>query len=106
MRRKINDRIEEDEINLSPMIDMVFILLIFFIVTTVFVEEVGFPIVKPPPNMEKKLEKNSIMIGITSDNTVIYGGNPIDTSSIKNRVARLLKECDKTVINQGDINSQ
>ena len=106
MRRKINDRMEEDEINLSPMIDMVFILLIFFIVTTVFVEEVGFPIVKPPPNMEKKLEKNSIMIGITSDNTVIYGGNPIDTSSIKNRVARLLKDGDKPVIIHGDINSQ
>lgn len=106
MRRKIKEKLEEDEINLSPMIDMVFILLIFFIVTTVFVEEVGFPIVKPSPNEAKKLEKNSIMIGISSDNTIIYGGAQIDASSIKNRVARLIKDGDKPIIIHGDVESQ
>ena len=46
------------------------------------------------------------MIGITSDDTVIYGGKSIDTSSIQNKVARLLKDGEKPVIIHGDINSQ
>ena len=42
-----------DEINISPLIDMVFILLIFFIVTTVFVEETGVEVNKPPASSPK-----------------------------------------------------
>ncbi|MEC8330157.1 MAG: biopolymer transporter ExbD, partial [Verrucomicrobiota bacterium] len=48
MRRNLaSDDRDDVEINLSPMIDMVFILLIFFIVTTVFVEETGVEVNKP-----------------------------------------------------------
>ena len=46
-RRTVFSEEEETEINLSPMIDCIFILLIFFIVTTVFVEERGFSVAKP-----------------------------------------------------------
>ena len=53
---------ELEEINISPLIDMVFILLIFFIVTTVFVEEPGVEIRKPFAAASKDLEKNSILI--------------------------------------------
>ena len=51
-----------DEINISPLIDMVFILLIFFIVTTVFVEETGVEVNKPQASSAQDLEKNSILI--------------------------------------------
>ena len=46
-RRSITDTDEPMDINISPLIDMVFILLIFFIVTTVFVEETGVEVEKP-----------------------------------------------------------
>ena len=63
MRRNLaaDDR-DDVEINLSPMIDMVFILLIFFIVTTVFVEETGVEVNKPEAAAAIQLEKNSILI--------------------------------------------
>ena len=46
-RRSVSDSEEISEINVSPLIDMVFILLIFFIVTTVFVEETGVEVTSP-----------------------------------------------------------
>ena len=60
MRRNLaSDDRDDVEINLSPMIDMVFILLIFFIVTTVFVEETGVEVNKPEAAAAVQLEKNS-----------------------------------------------
>ena len=61
MRRSVyNDSEGADEINISPLIDMVFILLIFFIVTTVFVEETGVEVDKPQAASSVNLEKNII----------------------------------------------
>ena len=65
MKRNISD-LEmggESEINLSPMIDCIFILLIFFIVTTVFVQEAGIDVDKPEASNSTSLPKNSILIG-------------------------------------------
>ena len=69
-----------DEINISPLIDMVFILLIFFIVTTVFVEETGVEVNKPQASSAQDLEKNSILIAITANGKVVYGGCLLYTS--------------------------
>ena len=81
MLRKVNTNERDNvEINLSPMIDMVFILLIFFIVTTVFVEETGVEVNKPEASASIQLEKNSVLIAITSENKVIYGGREIGIS--------------------------
>ena len=75
MRRNLNLYKEESvDINLSPMIDMIFILLIFFIVSTVFVEETGVEVNKPEASASIQLNKNSILIALTSENKVIYGG--------------------------------
>ena len=69
MRRNLASEDRDDvEINLSPMIDMVFILLIFFIVTTVFVEETGVEVNKPEASAAIQLEKNSILIAVTANN--------------------------------------
>ena len=67
---------EATEIKLSPMIDCIFILLIFFIVTTVFVEEPGVDIfeARRAARSTSKLEKNSIIIAISADNKIVYGG--------------------------------
>ncbi len=104
MRRNLayDDR-DDVEINLSPMIDMVFILLIFFIVTTVFVEETGVDVQRPEAASANDLEKNSILIAITDEGKIIYGGNEIGSNGVRGIVKRLLlREPDMPVIIQAD----
>lgn len=92
-----------DEINVSPLIDIVFILLIFFIVTTVFVEETGVDVQRPEAASASDLEKNSILIAITADGQIVYGGNEIGSNGVRGIVKRLLlREPNMPVIIQAD----
>lgn len=92
----------EGEINISPLIDIVFILLIFFIVTTVFVEETGIKVDKPRAAAQQDLEQNSILIGITPAGDVFYGGRNIGVEGVRSVVSRLLKQEVMPVIIQAD----
>lgn len=91
-----------NEINISPLIDIVFILLIFFIVTTVFVDETGVEVERPQANSASELEKNSILIAITEDGRVFYGGREIGVNGVRGTVQSLLKRDDMPVILQVD----
>ena len=103
MRRHLaSDDRDEVEINLSPMIDMIFILLIFFIVTTVFVEETGVEVTRPEAAAAIQLERNSILIAVTADGSVIYGGRDIGVSGVSPIVRRLTLQEDLPVIIQAD----
>ncbi len=93
---------ENSEINISPLIDVVFILLIFFIVTTVFVEETGLEIQKPRAASQEDLKKNSILIGISASGTVHYGGREIGVGGVRSVVRRLLMQESMPVIIQSD----
>jgi biopolymer transport protein ExbD len=101
-RSILEDQEEATEINLAPMIDCVFILLIFFIVTTVFVESPGVEVIKPDAALDEDLEKNSILIGITDDNQVLYGGKVVGVSGVGARVRQILNRDDLPVIIQAD----
>lgn len=101
-RRFIDSGEDMGELNISPLIDMVFILLIFFIVTTVFVEETGVDINKPQATSATDLEKNSILIAITDDGKVVYGGREIGTTGVRSIVRRLTQQEDMPVIIQAD----
>ena len=105
MRRFRQNLQEEDisEINISPLIDVVFILLIFFIVTTVFVEETGVDIEKPLAASQKDIEKNSILLGITPDGKVYYGGQEIGVGGVRAVVSKLIRQREQPVIIQADI---
>ena len=63
-RRSVLGSEESMDINISPLIDMVFILLIFFIVTTVFVEETGVEVEKPEAASALQLDRNLSLIHI------------------------------------------
>jgi biopolymer transport protein ExbD len=103
IRRHFDSRDEgSDEINISPLIDMVFILLIFFIVTTVFVEETGVDVNKPQAASAQDLEKNSILIAITENRKVIYGGREIGPAGVRATVRRLTQREQMPVIVQAD----
>lgn len=105
-RRSILDSSDagSEEINISPLIDMVFILLIFFIVTTVFVEETGVDVDKPQAASAKDLEKNVILIAVTDQGRVIYGGNEIGLGGIRSVVRSLIQNEQLPVIIQADKN--
>jgi len=104
-RSILEDANDASEINLSPMIDVIFILLIFFIVTTVFVDEPGVEIRKPDASIDQRLEKYSILIAITEDGKVVYGGKEIGVSGVGARVRQLLNEEPRPVIIQADANA-
>ncbi len=90
------------EINISPLIDVVFILLIFFIVTTVFVDETGVEINKPRAATQQDLDRNSILIGITPAGKVFYGGREIGVAGVRSTISRLLRQEEMPVIIQAD----
>ncbi len=81
-----------EDINISPLIDMVFILLIFFIVTTVFVEEPGVDVIKPVAYNAADLPKNCILIGVTESDNIFYGGEEVGLNGIRVKVRRMIKE--------------
>jgi biopolymer transport protein ExbD len=102
--RSLSDDSDEPvTIDLSSMIDCIFILLIFFIVSTVFVEETGVTVNKPDVGGASALEKNSILLAITSEDKVFYGGESIGVQGIIGKIKPLLAETpDMPVIIQGD----
>ena len=92
-----------EEINVSPLIDIVFILLIFFIVTTVFVEETGVEVQRPQAASAADLEKESILIAITAEGKIVYGGREVGVRGVRGVVRRLMKQDkDMPVIVQAD----
>ena len=101
-RRSVTSNDEGMDINISPLIDMVFFLLIFFIVTTVFVEETGVEVEKPEAASAVQLEKNSILIAVTSKGQVVYGGKEIGVSGVRAVIRRLTNKEDMPVIVQVD----
>ncbi len=102
--RNIGDDAEEPvNVDLSSMIDCVFILLIFFIVSTVFVEETGVKVNKPDVGGASALEKNSILLAVTSEDKVFYGGESVGVQGVIGKIKPLLTETpDMSVIIQGD----
>jgi biopolymer transport protein ExbD len=97
---------EDAAIDMSPLIDCVFILLIFFIVTTVFVEEPGVDVDKPSAVSAKQLEKTSILFAVTEDGAVVYGGRDVGLHGVRAIVARLTQKEQIPVIIQGDRNAE
>ena len=94
------------ELNISPLIDMVFILLIFFIVTTVFVETPGVEVSKPRAATAVTLEKSSILFAITEGGQVIYGGRDVGLGGVRPIVRRLLAKEKRPVVVEVDGHAQ
>lgn len=89
-------------IDLSPLLDVVFILLIFFIVSTVFVRESGVNVDKPESVTAKELERTSILIAITRSGQIVYDGNNIGVGGVRATVEQLLRDQSRPVVLQTD----
>ncbi len=102
-RQRIHRAEESVSINISPMIDMVFILLIFFIVTTVFVEEVGIDVDKPtprPPDTFQEKRDEPVMLRVTANNQVLYDGGVVTLTRVETIVRNAIAKADVPIILQ------
>jgi biopolymer transport protein ExbD len=91
------------EIDLTPMLDVVFILLIFFIVTSVFVTEAGIDVSKPQASTAEARSKDLILIAISDDGQIWIDGEQLDPRFIRSRFERRLAETpNASVVIQGD----
>ena len=80
------------EINMTPLIDMVFILLIFFIVTTSFTKETGVDVNRPSAKTAVSKEMANIMVSITANDEVWMDKRQIDRRAVRANVERLHAE--------------
>ena len=79
MMRSIRQRQNKDvEVNITNMIDVVFVLLIFFVVSTTFTKETGVDISKPSAGSSKQLAKEPLLIGITRDGAIYVNERQVD----------------------------
>jgi len=83
---------DEPEINITPMLDIVFIMLIFFIVTTTFIKETGVTVEKPDALTAESRPQGNILVGVDSDNQVWMNGNQIELSDVRTLVQRARAE--------------
>ena len=77
---------EEAEINITPMLDIVFIMLIFFIVTTSFTKETGAVIAKPLAEQAMALRNGTILIGIKSNDDIWMSKRLIELREVRSMV--------------------
>jgi len=104
MKRRVSKDSQDTEVDLTPMLDVVFIMLIFFIVTATFIREKGIDVLRPdesdtppPPNM------TAIVISIDSNSDVWIDGRIVDERAVRANVERLRAETpDAPVLVQTD----
>ena len=89
MRRK-HHADDEAEINITPMLDIVFIMLIFFIVTTSFVKEQGLEVSRPSNSPPKEIKKNKgpIVVKIDSNGNISMKGRMLEDKAVEANLER------------------
>jgi len=100
MRRRSNKGNDQAEVNMTPMLDIVFILLIFFIVTATFLQEEGFSMAPPPPNDEAEpTEPNPvILVQIDDENRVFVNQRSTSEDRVLAAVQRIRAEAPQSAV--------
>ena len=92
MRRRRSKTLDEAEVNLTPMLDVVFILLIFFIVTASFVKESGIDINRPAAATAVRKERGNILVAITPTGQIWIDRRQVDVRAVRANIERLHAE--------------
>ena len=82
---------EDVELDMTPMLDVVFILLIFFIVTAVFVKEPGVDVFRPEAVTQER-ERPTILVAVTPEDEIYVDGNVYELSQLRNVLEQLQQE--------------
>ena len=83
---------EESEVNLTPMLDVVFIMLIFFIVTASFVKEAGIDVNRPDAQTAEKKAQGNILVAISSGGQIWIDKRQVDPRALRANIERLKAE--------------
>jgi biopolymer transport protein ExbD len=92
MRKRRSREVEESEINITPMLDVVFIMLIFFIVTASFVKESGIDVNRPDAATAEKKERGNILVAISQSNQIWVDKRQVDPRALRANIERLHAE--------------
>jgi biopolymer transport protein ExbD len=92
IRKALRSNHHEEEINMAPLIDMVFLLLIFFMVTTSFVKETGIDVDRPTAATAQLKPKGNILLGVSEDGRIFFEKKAIDIRSVRAHIERSLVE--------------
>lgn len=107
-RRRNSNGMEEDSgVDLTPMLDVVFIMLIFFIVSTSFVKESGIQVSRPSAKTATKKERANVMVAINQSGEVWIQKRRVDLASVRANIERLHAESPEgSVVVQADKDSK
>jgi biopolymer transport protein ExbD len=98
LRRTTKTR-RKSEIDMSPMMDMVFILLIFFVVTSTFTRETGMDVTKPKASAVVELSREAILVGLSRQGTIHVNEAQVSLSALRRVLENIVRETpDRPVI--------
>ena len=102
-KRVLGAEEEDNEINLTPMLDVVFIMLIFFIVTASFIKEAGIQVERPDAPTADKQEDAAILIAISANDEIWIDRKEMDPRAVRGMIERLHAENPKgSIVIQAD----
>lgn len=97
----------EDDVNVTPLLDIVFIMLIFFIVTSTFVKEPGVDVIRPKAETAEERKFAAILVAITADNEIWINKEEVSLEEVRAAVEQLRRENPKsTAVVQADAKSK
>ena len=103
MRKKLLLEEEENEINLTPMLDVVFIMLIFFIVTASFIKEAGIDVDRPDAPSADSQDDAAILIAISANDEIWIDRRETEPNAVRGMIERLHAENPKgSIVIQAD----
>ncbi len=106
MRKNMVQEEEENEINLTPMLDVVFIMLIFFIVTASFIKEAGIDVERPDTFTADSQDDAAILIAISPNDEIWIDRRETEPTALRGTIERLHAENPKgSIVIQADENS-
>ncbi|MEL6360385.1 MAG: biopolymer transporter ExbD [Pseudomonadota bacterium] len=91
-RRGIDASSGEDDVNVTPLLDIVFIMLIFFIVTSTFVKEPGVDINRPEAQTAKERKFAAILVAVTDENKIYINKDEVALEEVRLSVEELKRE--------------
>lgn len=107
MRRHTSTSDDEAGIDLTPMLDIVFIMLIFFIVTSSFIKEAGITVQTPSAASASEQPKGNILIAVSPNGEIWMDGQQVDIRAVRAAVERMrVDQPDSSVVVQADQDSR
>ncbi len=89
---RIKQEADEEDVNVTPLLDIVFIMLIFFIVTATFIKEPGVDVSRPDAVTAEDQKLVSILVAITADNQIWINRENVPLEGVRSAIERLRRE--------------